>query len=1045
MLAVAHDAMAGREFRKLGEGRGLDAHVPTSLLVDRNGMLWVASREGLFEYDGYVAKAYMPDPDRAGSISDIDLRALHEADDGALWVSTNTGGLNRRDPITGEFTQFRHDSSNARSLSDDSVYGVAQDAGGNLWVGTQNGLNRYDAKTHEFRRYFHDRSDPRSLAQNWVYTLHLGPSKRLWIGTVGGGLDRWDEERGHFEHFPLSKLTGGPALLDRVFAIHEDTDSRVWAGTAAGLVMLDPDGAVARRVDLHLPEGQDALVTGIYADPERRLWLATLAHGILIVDPASGRTTQVVAGLQRESETIPAMAISGTRSTVFVGTWGSGVYSTPIEDAPFRLLSPAADGGGLRHKNVTAVLGTESAGKPWVGSFGGGPQRVDVVTGAVAPSGGSATDSIRASGILSLARMPDGSLYAGSTEGLYHVAPDGSRFDLESYAVDRPEGIGEGYLGALLPESYGLWVGTGGSGLYLRDLQRPHFRSHRHDPSDPGSLSGDYVTELADGRAGRLWVGTRSNGLNLCRVEPWSCERVEAGDHHVTALRRDRAGFLWVATDGGGLYRVTEAADGSAGSLQHWDSARGLLNDGIMAAESDEDGSIWLSTRRGLSRFDPKSGVVVNHVRASGLPVSHFNSGASSSDASWIYFGSVDGLLSIPKGTPLRAREPSPVRITAIESLTHGTATSLLPRMLDGGFGTKYGDGLALELAVLDYAETTHDYAYRLKKDDPWTDLGTRRQLTFFGLAPGHYNFEARGRDAYGQWGTSPAMAFDVIPPYWMTNGFRLMVVTAVGLLALGIHFTRLRGLRRRNVVLEQLERQKEHALERARHSQRELEEAYAGLRQLTGRLESAKEEERSRISRELHDEFSQTLTAAKINLQMLRRATADVAVAQRLEDSVNMVDGMIQQARDIARGLRPPLLDEAGLVAALDHHLKSLATRSGVRIDFEAPGNLAELSPALNLTIFRVVQEAVNNALRHAQAAKIHVTIREEPDVLTLSIEDDGVGFDPDAVALRAKRGEHLGLLGMTERVHSAGGTIELDSRPGGGSRIHVRIPLDT
>ena len=96
-------------------------------------------------------------------------------------------------------------------------------------------------------------------------------------------------------------------------------------------------------------------------------------------------------------------------------------------------------------------------------------------------------------------------------------------------------------------------------------------------------------------------------------------------------------------------------------------------------------------------------------------------------------------------------------------------------------------------------------------------------------------------------------------------------------------------------------------------------------------RLESAKEEECSRISRELHDEFGQTLTAAKLNLQMLRSTMADAGAVRRLEDAVNMVDGMIRQARDIARGLRPPLLDEAGLVPALDHFLKSLAARSGI------------------------------------------------------------------------------------------------------------------
>ena len=237
-------------------------------------------------------------------------------------------------------------------------------------------------------------------------------------------------------------------------------------------------------------------------------------------------------------------------------------------------------------------------------------------------------------------------------------------------------------------------------------------------------------------------------------------------------------------------------------------------------------------------------------------------------------------------------------------------------------------------------------------------------------------------------------------------------------------------------------QRQREEALERANRSQRELEEASAGLRQLTSRLESAEEEARSRLSRELHDEFGQTLTAAKINLQMLRSKTADPAAVQRLDDSVGMVDRLIRQARDIARGLRPPLLDDAGLVPALEDHLKALAGRSDVRIVLDADPVMVNPPKEINTTVFRMIQEAVSNALRHAHATTIRIALRADSDALSVVVADDGLGFDPEAVGRRVRRGEHLGMLGMTERVRSVGGTIEFDSRPGAGSRIRIRIP---
>jgi signal transduction histidine kinase len=468
----------------------------------------------------------------------------------------------------------------------------------------------------------------------------------------------------------------------------------------------------------------------------------------------------------------------------------------------------------------------------------------------------------------------------------------------------------------------------------------------------------------------------------------------------------------------------------------------GLLGNAIMSIEQDSDGSMWLGTRKGLSRFDPATGNIVNLVAATGLPAGTFNPGASSSDADFLYFGSSEGLISIRKGTPMLARPPAPVRITAVHRLAAGSRVALESAELAGNIELRTGESLSLEFAVLDFVEARHEYAYRLN-DGAWTPLGQSRRITLTELDPGRYRVEARGRDAYGQWNLSPPLAFEMVPPLWQTGWFRALAIAATVLLLAALHLLRLRGLRRRNAALVRLEKERLEALERANRSQRDLEEASTGLRQLTSRLESAEEDARSRISRELHDEFGQTLTAAKINLQILRSKAADPAVVQRLDDSVRMVDRMIRQARDIARGLRPPLLDEAGLVPALEDYLQALAKRFDLRIEFEAAPEVASVPPGLNTTVFRVVQEAVSNVLRHADATTIRVVLRVEPDVLHAMIEDDGVGFDPEVVGRRIRRGEHLGLLGMTERVRSAGGTIELDSRPGGGSRIAVRFPF--
>ena len=185
LLLHAGVADAARRFVEVGNGRGLDATVVPAMLVDRDGLLWVGSREGLYRYDGYLATAFRPRAGDPGSVSDIDIRWLYEARDGAIWVSTNTAGLNRLDRRTGRFTRYRHDSADPASLSDPSVYGVSEDAQGRVWVGTQRGLNRLDADGRRFTRYLHDPNRARQ------------PGQRLGLRTAPGdnrapcGSARW--------------------------------------------------------------------------------------------------------------------------------------------------------------------------------------------------------------------------------------------------------------------------------------------------------------------------------------------------------------------------------------------------------------------------------------------------------------------------------------------------------------------------------------------------------------------------------------------------------------------------------------------------------------------------------------------------------------------------------------------------------------------------------------------------------------------------------------------------------------------------------------
>lgn len=1039
------------EFQAVGVDRGLDAKIVSSLLIDRHGFLWAASREGLYRYDGYNAERFMPDG-RPGSITDADLRMLYEAKDGRIWVATNNGGLNVYDPVTGSFSSYRHRSNNPATLSNDSIYGMAETGDDRMWVGTQIGLNRLDLETGIVERFLHDPDDPHSISNDYIFEVYRDSEGRVWFTTLGGGLNHWNETEQYFDHFDLQAMTGGPDSLNSIFAVAETDDGTLWFGTRGGLVRLDAASAEFTLVSLGLPDDGDHTITQLIVDKRQHIWISLLSEGVMVYEPENliyRAANPQPLGSGGQLPAVPQISLAMAQDLLFVGTWGSGVFSGRVNEMPADLLGVGPKTNGLAYGNVTSVMADATDGQPWVGTFNGSLERADFLSNPVPIS----TEVLRdfADGVLSIARLADGKLFMGLSQGLLELSTEVSEDIFHQHDADIEGSIGAGYVTSLESgDKGGLWVGVGGSGLFHYIGESGVFTSYVHDPEDDNSISGNYVTSLLLAEGGQLWVGTRSHGLNRCTVDPWQCERFvpgspdsnSLGHFHITSVYQGRGGYIWITTAGGGLHRADMESDGSVSGFTRWTRRDGLISDATMAVLQDDDDSLWISSREGLSRLNPVTGQVANFVEAAGLPASAFNTNSAGRDDQLLYFGALSGLLSVPAGQEFTSRIPAPVSITRVEEPTESAPDVSLTAQPDS-LSIKYGDLISIGFAVLDFAEVPHEYEYQADASHEWVSLGNRQEITFSGLSPGSHEIRIRGRDIFGLWRQADPVKISVIPPFWMTNWFRVIALTMITLLILAAHQTRMNILQKRNRQLQTLQVSREAALERANESHEQMEEALSGMRNLTARLDSAKEKERQILSRELHDELGQMLTAAKINLQLARSEAPEASTGKRLEDSIEMIDQMIRQVRDISLSLRPPLLDAAGLVPALEYYLGALEKRAGIPISFDAKRVTKGNRPEVRTTVFRIIQEAVSNAIRHASASSIHVSLCTEGKFMLVRIEDDGCGFDAVAINERIRRGEHLGLLGMHERVLGVGGSFTLDSKPGSGSLIHAKVPL--
>jgi PAS domain S-box-containing protein len=228
------------------------------------------------------------------------------------------------------------------------------------------------------------------------------------------------------------------------------------------------------------------------------------------------------------------------------------------------------------------------------------------------------------------------------------------------------------------------------------------------------------------------------------------------------------------------------------------------------------------------------------------------------------------------------------------------------------------------------------------------------------------------------------------------------------------------------------------HDISEHRLTEESLRNSREQLREFAGRLDQAREEERTRMAREIHDELGQALTILKMDLAWLHGKESENARRKKIKSMIAHVDVTIQAVRAIVTELRPSILDEIGLPEAIEWQLSQFQGKTGIRCIFESHLGPLNLSREVAAALFRVVQEALTNVVRHAKATVVRVEVKPAGGLLLISITDNGKGITPQEMNDRRA----FGIVGMKERVHRVGGQFNIDSSPGRGTRIEISTP---
>ncbi len=566
----------------------------------------------------------------------------------------------------------------------------------------------------------------------------------LWIGTYEGGLNRFDPHASTFTVFRHDAQDPHSLSNDWVRDVMEDADGNLWVATDGGLNEWRPSAGkfVRYRQDRGNRHAlSNDRVTAIFQDQGGVLWVGTYDG---------------------------------------VNKWNY------VSDA-FRSISDRPEQWPRLSGHVITALDEGPGGGIWLGTYGAGLNRLDLVTGAVSVYRHDANDpnSLGDDRVMALFVDPAGTVWVGTrSEGLARLDPETGLIERILHDPQDPGSLSSNAVTCIWGDPDGvMWVGTYGGGLNRRDPDSGEFTRFRHDSNDQSTLSSDRAMALLRDREGHLWIGTEDAGLNRLDESTQTFWRYRHHPNKPESLSSDSAwelaegrdGSLWIGTMDGGLNRWSPD-DRAIGRerFARFRKSTGLVSDTVFGILQAGDNALWLSSNRGISRFEPDTGEVRLFDAHHGLPHGEFNFGSRlrGSDG-FMYFGSADGLVAFNPDA-VRENLHAPTVVVTARTQTRKLASRYSGEPDETAVELGFRDSfLAFDFAGLDFASPDkNQYRYMLVGfDNDWLDPGSYRRATYTNLPPGSYVFKVMASNDEGVWSEASAdLALRVVPPPWGTT-----------------------------------------------------------------------------------------------------------------------------------------------------------------------------------------------------------------------------------------------------------------------------------
>ena len=1003
---------------------GLSSSAVNWVTRDSRGFLWFGTRDGLSRFDGQKFTSYRVGRDASPSITQV-----FERRGGDYLALTQTGALYRFDAQTPVSSPGNDDSDDAPLTLEAEL-----------------------------------------LAEGLPGLLYEDRAGRLWMAGNGAGLVRLEESGGRLTPEPvdlgLPHAPGEPTT--HVTRVIEARDGSMWLVAGPGLVRRAPDGRVVLyRAPSASP--MNIYLTGLCEDSDGRIWVGSRrGFYVLRPRPLSDPSAFNAATLPDSAAGPPRFAPPEAPGNIVafrpVGGFDSDLIFQVFQSSDGRIwltndggLS-VFDGRELRSFDAANGLGAkmgmmaeDTDGNLWLASMNGA---LKFVTRGLSTYGKE--DGIGSRVIESIYQSPSGELYVVS--GDWRVSRlDGGRFrtvrpylgdaagplwtsnaafldsagawwfltekrlyrfdragPLESLDTRPPSavyhtgpGFNDGAFYRMFEDSRGdIWVSTrtGDPARMGLSLWRRATGDFRHFGDAEVFPAGVAASAFCEDRAGHVWVGFYHGGAARYangRFTLWT-EREGLPAGYIADMRLDRSGRLWLASVGGGLIRIDDPA-AERPSFARYTTAEGLSSNNVRALTEDEEGHIYAGTVRGVDRLSPDTGRVKHYTTADGL-ADEFVTVAFRDRGGALWFGTQNGLSRLAPAPDPPAPDP-PILVGGLRVAGVKQPVSELGEASVGRLELDYMQAnLEIGFFSLSFAPAERmRYQHKLEgADADWSAPAAERTVSYANLAPGSYRFLVRAVNANGAASREPAIvSFRISPPVWARWWFAAGALLIFG----AVVYAFARAVYQRKLELERI---------------------------------------RTRIASDLHDDIGASLTRIAMLSEVAQRQDADKApgVAHRLTQIAEDARAVIDSMSDIVWAINPRRDDFASVVERVRSFASDTLGAAGVRWQMEVAPQLEHqhLSPEQRRALYLIFKEAVSNIARHAGCRRASCRITFEQQTLVALVADDGRGL-PVETQHNGRGGR--GLENMRARAAGIGGRLEVESEPGGGTRLRLVLPL--